>query len=110
MLWECCLETSCADGAIQPTLWESSPNPICCYEAHAAIFRSDSIDYGATRLLPARIPLPNNNSGIDLASMQDGTLILALKSGQRHPGKALSAFTDCSRDIGESWLPLLTRK
>lgn len=41
-----------------------------------AIFRSDSIDYGATWSVARATSLPNNNSGIDLVSMQDGTLIL----------------------------------
>lgn len=61
----------------------------------------------ALRSVARATSLPNNNSGIDLVSMQDGTLILALNPvngnwGKRYP---LSLITSC--DNGESWLPLL---
>ncbi|MDI5568765.1 exo-alpha-sialidase, partial [Salmonella enterica subsp. enterica serovar Kentucky] len=42
------------------------------------IIKVNSIDYGATWSVARATSLPNNNSGIDLVSMQDGTLILAL--------------------------------
>lgn len=93
MLWECCLENLLRwDGVIQPTLWESSPGHIhmLLRSTRGAIFRSDSIDYGATWSVARATFLPNNNSGIDLVSMQDGTLILALNPvngnwGKRYP-------------------------
>lgn len=97
MLWECCLENLLRwDGVIQPTLWESSPGHIhmLLRSTRGAIFRSDSIDYGATWSVARATSLPNNNSGIDLVSMQDGTLILALNLVNGN-WKALSAFTDC---------------
>lgn len=54
-------------GAIQPTLWESTPGKVhallrttCGY-----IFRSDSEDYGKTWCTAYNTGLPNNNSGID---------------------------------------------
>lgn len=55
-------------GAIQPTLWESTPGRIhallrttCGY-----IFRSDSEDFGKTWCTAYNTGLPNNNSGIDV--------------------------------------------
>ncbi len=55
-------------GAIQPTLWESSPGKVhallrttCGY-----IYRSDSNDYGKTWCTAYSTGLPNNNSGIDV--------------------------------------------
>ncbi len=75
-----------------------------------AIFRSDSIDYGATRSVARATSLPNNNSGIDLVSMQDGTLILALNPVNGNWGKRYPLSLIASRDNGESWLPLLGRK
>ncbi len=57
-LWECCLENLLRwDGVIQPTLWESSPGHIhmLLRSTRGAIFRSDSIDYGATVCCPRDI-------------------------------------------------------
>ncbi|EBF7887097.1 hypothetical protein C6Z18_25280, partial [Salmonella enterica] len=51
--------------------------------------------------------LPNNNSGIDLVSMQDGTLILALNPVNGNWGKRYPLSLIASQDNGESWLPLL---
>lgn len=71
---------------------ESSPGHIhmLLRSTRGAIFRSDSIDYGATWSVARATSLPNNNSGINLVSMQDGTLILALNPvngnwGKRYP-------------------------
>lgn len=110
MLWECCLENLLRwDGVIQPTLWESSPGHIhmLLRSTRGAIFRSDSIDYGATWSVARATSLPNNNSGIDLVSMQDGTLILALNPVNGNWGKRYPLSLIASQDNGESWLPLL---
>ncbi|EBL7270368.1 hypothetical protein FEE94_20190, partial [Salmonella enterica subsp. enterica serovar Bredeney] len=72
-----------------------------------AIFRSDSIDYGATWSVARATSLPNNNSGIDLVSMPDGTLILALNPVNGNWGKRYPLSLIASQDNGESWLPLL---
>ncbi|EBP0603159.1 hypothetical protein KS14_23145, partial [Salmonella enterica] len=64
VLWECCLENLLRwDGVIQPTLWESSPGHIhmLLRSTRGAIFRSDSIDYGATWSVARATSLPNNN-------------------------------------------------
>lgn len=109
-LWECCLENLLRwDGVIQPTLWESSPGHIhmLLRSTRGAIFRSDSIDYGATWSVARATSLPNNNSGIDLVSMQDGTLILALNPVNGNWGKRYPLSLIASQDNGESWLPLL---
>ncbi len=92
-LWECCLENLLRwDGVIQPTLWSLLRGiSICCYEAHAGQFFAVIQSTMALPGLVARATsLPNNNSGIDLVSMQDGTLILALNPvngnwGKRYP-------------------------
>lgn len=107
---ECCLENLLRwDGVIQPMLWESSPGHIhmLLRSTRGAIFRSDSIDYGATWSVARATSLPNNNSGIDLVSMQDGTLILALNPVNGNGGKRYPLSLIASQDNGESWLPLL---
>ncbi|EBS7634847.1 hypothetical protein CDR68_13855 [Salmonella enterica] len=110
MLWECCLENLLRwDGVIQPTLWESSPGHIhmLLRSTRGAIFRSDSIDYGVTWSSARATSLPNNNSGIDLVSMQDGTLVLALNPVSGNWGKRYPLSLIVSHDNGTSWLPLL---
>ncbi|WP_186790639.1 exo-alpha-sialidase, partial [Salmonella enterica] len=103
-LWECCLENLLRwDGVIQPTLWESSPGHIhmLLRSTRGAIFRSDSIDYGATWSVARATSLPNNNSGIDLVSMQDGTLILALNPVNGNWGKRYPLSLIASQDRSE---------
>ena len=65
-------------GVIQPTLWESKPGHVhmlmrstCGY-----VCRSDSTDYGRTWSPINKTDLPNNNSGLDVAKLEDGTLVL----------------------------------
>ncbi|MBQ7058012.1 MAG: exo-alpha-sialidase [Firmicutes bacterium] len=65
-------------GIIQPALWEDE------YGVHALmrsgqgyIYRSDSVDDGRTWREAYPTQLVNNNSGIDLTRLEDGTLLLA---------------------------------
>ncbi len=78
-LWECDLSTVLQwDGIIQPSLWESQPGHIHAFmrSPWREICRSDSIDYGAHWCEAYPTGLPNNNSGIDIAKMDDNTLAL----------------------------------
>jgi predicted neuraminidase len=97
------------DGVIQPTLWESSPGRIhmLLRSTRGRIYRSDSDDYGRTWRPAYATTLPNNNSGIDLARLEDGRLALACNPvggnwGRRHPLSLLS-----SEDSGASWERLM---
>lgn len=83
---------------------------ICCYEAHAGQFFAVIQSTMALRSVARATSLPNNNSGIDLVSMQDGTLILALNPVNGNWGKRYPLSLIASRDNGESWLPLLDWK
>ena len=51
--------------------------------------------------------MPNNNSGIDLAKLNDGTLVLAYNPRENIPGMTKGARTPLilsySEDNGESW-------
>jgi predicted neuraminidase len=92
-------------GLIQPTLWESKPGI-----AHALFrstdgrtHRSDSEDDGLSWSRAYPIDVPNNNSGLDLTKMSDGTLALACNpvSGNWAARTPLSVLL--SPDNGESW-------
>ena len=63
---------------IQPTLWESEKGCISALMRtnKEKIYRSDSHDGGNSWCRAYPTEMPNNNSGIDLAKMDDGTLAL----------------------------------
>lgn len=56
-------------GAIQPTLWESTPGHVHALlrTTGGFIFRSDSDDFGKTWCEAYSTGIPNNNSGIEIA-------------------------------------------
>jgi predicted neuraminidase len=66
-------------GVIQPALWESRPGHVHMLTRSTGgwIGRSDSHDGGRTWAPITPTSLPNNNSGIDLARLADGRLVLA---------------------------------
>lgn len=66
-------------GAIQPTLWESTPGRVHALlrTTCGRIFRSDSKDGGRTWCEAYDTGMPNNNSGIDIAQA-NGALYLVM--------------------------------
>lgn len=66
-------------GAIQPTLWESTPGKVHALlrTTCGSIYRSDSEDYGRTWCTAYNTGLPNNNSGIDVTYV-NGILYLVM--------------------------------
>jgi predicted neuraminidase len=90
-------------GAIQPTLWESDPGKVHMLVRTTSGFvgRSDSSDYGRnwTDLRPT--DLQNNNSGIDVAKLDDGTLALICNPVSERVRTPLSLIL--STDNGETW-------
>ena len=63
-------------GVIQPSLWEDSQGiHMLLRSTYGCIMRSDSVDDGKTFCDAYPIPLPNNNSGIDL-DVLDKTIYL----------------------------------
>jgi len=93
------------EGVIQPTLWESRPGHVhmLLRSSCGAICRSNSDNYGRTWSRIFKTDLPNNNSGIDLAQLHDGTLALAYNpvSGNWAPRTPLSIAL--STDNGRTW-------
>ncbi len=64
-------------GIIQPTLWESAQGVHALMRStEGRIFRTDSKDYTHWSA-PYAVDMPNNNSGIDVATAPDGRLFLA---------------------------------
>ncbi|TDG00210.1 sialidase family protein [Paenibacillus piri] len=96
-------------GLIQPTLWESKPGHVHMLMRSTAgfIYRSDSTDAGQTWSPAYRTYLPNNNSGIDLAKMDDGSLVLAYNPVGMYRGPRMPLLLSVSRDNGENWEELL---
>lgn len=95
-------------GAIQPTLWESQPGHVHMLTRSnvGKILRSDSSDFGHTWSALYATTLPNNNSGIDLAKLDDGSLALVYNPIQEvncnfdKRGKLCIAH---SQDNGQTW-------
>lgn len=95
-------------GIIQPTLWESKPGVVHMLNrsTEGAIYRSDSKDSGKTWCEAYPIELPNNNSGLDLVKMDNGSLALVLnpvapETGIKGPRTPLTLLF--SNDNGQSW-------
>lgn len=93
------------DGVIQPSLWESAPGIVHALmrSTRGAIYRSDSRDGGRSWCAAYPTSLANNNSGLDLARLADGLLVLACNpvAGNWRARSPLVLLT--SRDNGETW-------
>lgn len=92
-------------GAIQPTLWESSPGNVHMLVRTGAGFigRSDSKDYGKTWSEVYDIGLPNPNSGIDLVKLPGGQLVLAYNPDDKNWGDRAPLTLAVSEDNGKTW-------
>jgi len=92
-------------GLIQPTLWESSAGRVHALfrSSNGRVHRADSEDDGRTWSRARAIALPNNNSGLDLARLPDGTLALACNPVPGNWAARTPLSVLFSRDNGESW-------
>lgn len=92
-------------GIIQPTLWESAPNKVhmLIRSSEGAIYKSDSEDGGETWNVAYPTPLPNNNSGIDLAQLKSGSLVLVYNPVPINWGARTPLIISYSTDNGENW-------
>ncbi|MCE6990375.1 exo-alpha-sialidase [Dyadobacter sp. CY323] len=92
-------------GAIQPTLWESTPGNVhmLVRTTGGVIGRSDSKDFGKTWSTIKKTSLPNPNSGIDLAKLADGTLVLAYNPDDENWGSRSPLSLIMSYDNGQNW-------
>lgn len=89
---------------IQPTLWESADGVHMLLRSNqGVIYRSDAA-LPDLRFCPAYpTDLPNNNSGIDLAALPDGTLALCCNPVGSDWGARSPLSLMLSRDNGKSW-------
>lgn len=92
-------------GVIQPTLWESQPGKVHMFlrSTEGRIYRSDSKDGGRTWCEAYPTVLPNNNSGIDVAKLDNGTLVLVYNPVGVNWGRRTPLVLRASRDNGVSW-------
>jgi predicted neuraminidase len=92
-------------GVIQPTLWESAPGRVhmLLRSTCGCVCRSDSQDGGRTWSPVRPTGLPNNNSGIDVERLPDGTLALCCNPVGTDWGKRTPLVLLFSRDNGETW-------
>ncbi len=91
-------------GIIQPTLWEDETGVHALMRSgEGAIYRSDSTDSGESWCEAYPTSMPNNNSGIDLTRLPDGTLLLAYNPINQNFGLRSPISLAASRDGGESW-------
>ncbi|MBQ8300510.1 MAG: exo-alpha-sialidase [Clostridia bacterium] len=101
-------------GIIQPTLWEDNDGKVhmLLRSTSSRIFRSTSEDKGKTWSIAYDTGLPNNNSGIDVVKLSDGTLVLAYNPRENIPGMTKGSRTPLilsySEDNGENWQKLAT--
>lgn len=92
-------------GLIQPSLWESAPGSVhmLMRSTKGFVCRSDSADGGRTWSPAYPTELPNNNSGLDLARLGDGALVLAHNPVGASWGPRTPLVLSTSRDNGVSW-------
>ncbi len=90
---------------IQPTMWESERGVHALLRsASGYIYRTDSADGGRTWSAPYPTSMPNNNSGIDLAKLDDGTLALVCNPVGENWGARSPISLFLSHDNGETWV------
>jgi predicted neuraminidase len=90
---------------IQPSLWESAPGIVHMLTRTGVgrIYRSDSEDYGSTWCMAYKTPLLNNNSGLDVAKVDDGTLYLVSNPVAENWGVRTPLTLMMSKDNGTTW-------
>ncbi|NLC55929.1 MAG: exo-alpha-sialidase [Armatimonadetes bacterium] len=93
-------------GIIQPTVWESTPGRLHLLaratQRIGAICAAISEDYGRTWSPAAPTPLPNPNSGIDAARLNDGRVLLCYNPTRE--GRTPLSLS-LSTDNGATWSP-----
>ncbi|MEW6359287.1 MAG: sialidase family protein [Planctomycetota bacterium] len=92
-------------GVIQPTLWESAPGRVHMLMRSSCgwICRSDSDDGGRAWRPIYKTDLPNNNSGIDVAKLSDGSLALVYNPVGKDWGARTPLSVSLSFDNGKTW-------
>jgi len=92
-------------GVIQPALWESAPGVVhmLLRSSGGRVCRADSADGGRTWTPAYPTDLPNNNSGLDVAQLADGTLALIFNPVGTNWGPRYPLTLALSTDNGLTW-------
>lgn len=96
-------------GVIQPTLWESGAGHVhmMLRSSEGLIYRADSSDYGCSWSSAYATKLPNNNSGIDVANIDDRLLVLCSNPVAEAWGARTPLTLQVSEDNGLSWCEVM---
>jgi predicted neuraminidase len=96
-------------GVIQPTLWESAPGSVHALmrSSEGRVYRADSRDGGRSFSAAYATQIPNNNSGIDVARLEDGRLALLHNPVGINWGPRTPMRLSISSDSGASFQPLM---
>jgi predicted neuraminidase len=70
---------------------------------YGKICRSDSADGGRTWKPAKELSLPNNNSGIDVTKLYDGTLVMVYNPVSQNGGSRPPLTIALSKDNGQTW-------
>lgn len=98
------LETDSGVRLIQPAIWESDTGVHMLLRSSGGfVYRADSADAGRTWSKAYPTGMPNNNSGIDLVRMRDGTLALVCNPVGEDWGARSPVSLFLSRDDGKNW-------
>lgn len=92
-------------GVIQPSVWESRPGQVhmLMRSSEGFIYRSDSQDGGLHWSEAYPTTVPNNNSGMDVVRMDDGTLVLCCNPVGINWGPRTPLVLMASSDNGLTW-------
>ena len=92
-------------GLIQPTLWRSEGERVHALfrSTDGFVHRADSTDDGRTWSRPRALAIPNNNSGIDVARLPDGRVVLACNPVEGNWAARTPLSLLVSSDGGETW-------
>ncbi len=97
-------------GIIQPALWETDDGHVhmLLRSTEGFLYRSESRDGGRTWSEACATALPNNNSGIDLTQLSDGTLVLVHNPVSGNWAERTPLVVSRSKDNGATWREMLT--
>lgn len=92
-------------GILQPTLWQDSGGDIHMFmrSSEGVIYSSESRDDGLTWSKAEKTKLPNNNSGIDIAQLKNGNLVLVYNPVRKNFGARSPISFSISKDNGKTW-------
>lgn len=92
-------------GCIQPTLWESGPGQVhmLIRSSIGVVCRADSSDHGRTWSPIYPTEIPNNNSGLDVALLEDGALALVYNPVSGNWAERSPLSISLSYDNGLTW-------